>query len=128
MLSATTREGSFVVSQAWQRRRLSITLRSVLQYSFFVVSSARARCLTPWLRLYSHLFTLCFFLRSYQFSRVQAVQPLIVSAKDAARDIDPKDVFRNLRVRFGEKELIVATASDSVIIVVQRWDPFVPKN
>lgn len=57
----------------------------------------------------------------------QAVKPLFETAQNAARDIQPRDTFKNVRVKSQERELIVAMEQDCVIIVVQSWVPFVPK-
>ena len=48
---------------------------------------------------------------------------LAQNARNYARDIDPRDELRNLRVRANEKELLVAYEQDFIIVVVQKWEP-----
>ena len=53
----------------------------------------------------------------------QRVIQLAQNARNYARDIDPRDELRNLRVRANEKELLVAYEQDFIIVVVQKWEP-----
>jgi len=45
-------------------------------------------------------------------------------ALDAARDMDPSDQFRNIRIKTKTKELIITYDRDFIVIVVQQWTPF----
>ena len=45
------------------------------------------------------------------------------TAKDVARDINPKDDLRILRIETGKKEVIVSREEEFVVIVLQEWTP-----
>ena len=51
---------------------------------------------------------------------------LALKARNVARDLNPKDGLRNIRIRTKTKELIVSHDDNFILIVVQQWTPFIP--
>ena len=47
---------------------------------------------------------------------------LVQSGHNYVRDIDPADELRILRIRAGERELIVTSNKEFSIICVQKWN------
>ena len=43
------------------------------------------------------------------------------TAKDVARDLDPKDDLKLIRIKTGRKEVIVSREEDFIVIVLQEW-------
>jgi hypothetical protein len=52
---------------------------------------------------------------------------LAAVAKDVARDLDPSDDIRILRIRTAKKEVLVSREED-FLIVIQQWKPAPPKE
>ncbi|KAL3777579.1 hypothetical protein ACHAWO_008867 [Cyclotella atomus] len=48
-------------------------------------------------------------------------------AKDVARDLDPTDDIRILRIKTARKEVLVSREED-FLIVIQQWKPVPPKE
>lgn len=46
---------------------------------------------------------------------------LAKKARNVARDIEPENELRNLRIRTKQKEIIVSYEQDFIIIVIQKW-------
>jgi hypothetical protein len=49
---------------------------------------------------------------------------LASKARHAARDLNPEDELRNLRIRTKTKEIIVSHSIDFIIVVIQKWTPY----
>ena len=48
---------------------------------------------------------------------------LAQSAENVARDLNPNDDLKNLRIKTSRKELIVSHDKDFIVIVIQEWTP-----
>ena len=53
----------------------------------------------------------------------QNLTKLASRATNVARDIDPNDDLRILRIKTGRKEVIVSYEKDFIVIVLQEWKP-----
>jgi len=48
---------------------------------------------------------------------------LAKKARNIARDLEPGNELRNLRIRTKQKEVIVSHERDFIIIIIQKWMP-----
>ena len=69
---------------------------------------------------------LCFVYSSLIMNITQSMKSLSFRARSLARDLNPKDELRNLRIRTKKKEVIVSHDKDFIVIVIQQWTPYVP--
>ena len=53
----------------------------------------------------------------------QNLTKLATRATNVARDLDPNDDLRILRIKTGRKEVIVSHEKDFIVIVLQEWKP-----
>ena len=56
----------------------------------------------------------------------QKMLKLSETAKDVARDLNPKDDLRIVRIKTSCKEVIVSREEEFVIVVLQEWTPAPP--
>lgn len=54
------------------------------------------------------------------------MKQLADKAKNVARDMEPKDDLHNLRIRTKSKEIILSHDKEFIVIVIQKWVPYVP--
>lgn len=54
----------------------------------------------------------------------QKVKGLAKKATDATRDLNPEDKLKNLRIRTKTKEMLVSFATDSVVVIIQKWSHY----
>jgi len=53
----------------------------------------------------------------------QIMTKLSETAKDVARDLNPRDNLRIMRIKTSRKEVIVSREEEFIIIVLQEWTP-----
>ena len=58
---------------------------------------------------------------SISFSSSQNLTKLASRATNVARDLDPNDDLRLLRVKTARKEVIVSHEKEFIVIVLQQW-------